>query len=342
MKMTKTLAWALLLAPALALAEPKTPDDWYKEGETQYNIGKFDAAVEAFKKGFELETNETKRPAYLFNVAQAYRQAKNCKDAVFFYRRYLALKDNDKVKPLSEKKRAEIDKIIEELDECAKQQEALTKKPPVNEPDHGTPVKPPVVAVVPTPEHHDDDGGDVTKPAPMPAPKLISVRALVGAAKISTGDLDVPVRTSLGLIGGYPLALNEQLTLELGAAFVFSPISYSTGNASGSAQLISALANVGASYVVADRISVRGDVGLGALVFSGVSGSPFTNGAATTGALTMFGLRLGVSGDYAITPNLVATIAPLAFSYSPAKAGLRADITSITQLQFMLGLGYRM
>ena len=116
----------------------------------------------------------------------------------------------------------------------------------------------------------------------------------------------------------------------------------SSGNTSGSAQLISALANVGASYLVADRMSVRGDVGLGALVFSGVSGSPFTGGAPTTGALTMLEVRIGVSGDYAITQNLVATVVPLAFSYSPAKSGLRADITSITQLEFMLGLGYRM
>ena len=56
----------------------------------------------------------------------------------------------------------------------------------------------------------------------------------------------------------------------------------------------------------------------------------------------MLEVRIGVSGDYAITQNLVATVVPLAFSYSPAKSGLRADITSITQLEFMLGLGYRM
>ena len=341
MKMTKTLAWALLLAPALALAEPKTPDDWYKEGETQYNIGNFDGAVDAFKKGFELETNETKRPAYLFNVAQAYRQAKNCKDAVFFYRRYLALKDNDKVKPLSEKKRQEVDKIIEELDDCVKQQQVPVTRPPEKAPDP-VPVKPVVVATVPPPEPHDD-GGDVTKTAPVGQPKVISVRALAGGAKIGTGDLEVPIQASLGVIGGYPLAIDDKLTLELGAAFLFSPVPYSNSpGMSGSAQLISALANVGASYAVAEKISVRGDLGLGALVFSGVSESPFTGGKPTTGALTMFEVRIGASADYAITRNLIATVAPIAFSWSPAKAGLRADITSITRLELMLGLGYRM
>ena len=76
----KSLVCALLLAPALALAQPKSADDWYKEGETQYNLGNFDKAVEAFKQGFALETVDCKKPAYLYNVAQAYRQVKNCKE----------------------------------------------------------------------------------------------------------------------------------------------------------------------------------------------------------------------------------------------------------------------
>jgi outer membrane protein assembly factor BamD (BamD/ComL family) len=59
----------------LALAQPKTPDDWYKEGETQYNLGNFEKAADAFKQGYSLETIENKKPAYLFNVAQAYRRA---------------------------------------------------------------------------------------------------------------------------------------------------------------------------------------------------------------------------------------------------------------------------
>ena len=35
---------------------------------------------------------ESKKPAYLYNVAQAYRQGGKCKDAAFFYKRYLSLK----------------------------------------------------------------------------------------------------------------------------------------------------------------------------------------------------------------------------------------------------------
>ena len=77
------------------------------------------------------------------------------------------------------------------------------------------------------------------------------------------------------------------------------------------------------------------------LFMGGASKSPFTSGAETTGALAMFHVRVGVSADYEITPNLIATL-PLAFSYSPAKDGLADDISSITAFDFMVGIGYRM
>ena len=51
----RALVVAAVLAPALALAQPKTADEWYKEGETQYNLGDFDKAAEAFKQGFQTQ-----------------------------------------------------------------------------------------------------------------------------------------------------------------------------------------------------------------------------------------------------------------------------------------------
>jgi hypothetical protein len=86
---------------------------------------------------------------------------------------------------------------------------------------------------------------------------------------------------------------------------------------------------------------VRGDLGVGALFFTNASGSPFTEGAPTSGALTMFHIRVGIGADYAITPNVLATVMP-AFSYSPPKSGLDPSITAITAIDFMVGLGYRM
>jgi hypothetical protein len=355
-RITSLLIGVLLLAPALASAEPKTPEEWYRAGETQYNLGNFTGAIEAFKKAFELETVDSKKSAYLYNIAQAYRYAKDCSNAQFFYKRFLALRDTDK--PLEPKKRAEIEARIKELEDCARQQEAIKNKPPDNlkpdDPSDGKSSgagktepgnKGPDVAVKKDP-NGDGDGGDgdgltVRRPVEE-APRLVSVRLVGGGAKISAGDLDVPIQATGALIGGYPITI-DKLLVEVGAGFTFTPVPFEgLMMASKTAQLIGLVANVGATYTVVPKLGVRGDLGLGVQWFNGVGESPFTNNAPTSGALPMFHLRVGVSADYAITPNFVATIAPLAFSYSPPAAGLRDDIKSIRALDFMVGLGYRM
>jgi len=358
MKRLISLVCASLLLPGLAAAQNKSADDYYKEGETKYNLGDFPGAVEAFKKGFEVEPVESKKAAYLFNVAQAYRMAKDCTQAQFFYKRYLALKDNDTKKPLKPEKRQEIEDRIKELDDCAKQQEAIKNRPPDKNPDTptGNPTGTGTGTGTPTGTgtgkqvagggdgdgDGDGDGGDITKGTTIERPHTISVRAFGGAAKLSTGDLDVPVQATFGLLAGYPLALSDQLILDLGAGFTFTPVPYESMGMSESGKMLGAFANVGATFLVTPKIGLRGDLGLGGLFFSGVSNSPFTDYQETTGALTMFHLRVGASADFAVTPNVIITAMPIAFSYSPAHNGLREDIKSITAIDFMVGLGYRM
>jgi len=342
--MKRTVIASILLASALAFAQPKSADDWYKEGDTQYNLGAFDKAVEAFKKGFELEPDDSKKSAYLFNIAQSYRQLNNCKDSQFFYKRYLAFKDADTKKPLAADRRKEIEDRVRELEECARQQTAIASKPPVGNPDNTPPIKPDRTKVgVVTPP----DGGEIKEgPKVAGPPKIISVRLVGGGSKLSTGGLDVPIQATGALLAGYPLALDEKLTLELGASFTFTPVPFEDAMAnSKSASMTSVMANVSAAYQVAPKFSLRGDLGLGLLLFSGVSESPFTDFAETTGTLSMPHVRIGISGDYAITPNVIATLTPFAFSFSPGKDGLRVegeDISSITAIDFMVGVGYRM
>ena len=192
----------------------------------------------------------------------------------------------------------------------------------------------------------DDDKGSITKGATAEQPSVLTVRVLGGAAKVSAGDLTVPMRFTGGLFGGYPLAINQQLTLELGAGLEYQPAAYQNveTNSSQSASFVTVLANVGVLYAVAPKIGIRADVGLGVLAVSGLEmGNPFTmNGAATSGALTMFALRFGLSADYAVTPNVFVTAAPFAFAYSPAKSGFLDSISAITRIDFMVGVGYRM
>jgi tetratricopeptide (TPR) repeat protein len=350
MKRMITVAGAALFAASLARAQPKTADEWDKEGETQYSLGNFDGAAEAFKKAFEVEN----KPNYLYNVAQAYRQGNKCKEAQFFYKRFLDLKDADTAKPLTPARRAEVEGFINDLEECIKRQAAISSKPPTGtQPtergsgsDAGSGSGKRVGSAGSGSGSDDDDDTHVTKTTAGP-PKLISARLEGGASKINTGSLDVPIQATGALIAGYPLAVIPQLTLDLGVAFTFTPVPFenSVTHESKSASFIALLANVGASYEVIPKLSLRGDVGVGLLLFSGLDemGNPFTqNGAATSGALGMFHLRVGASADYAITPNVIATVTPIAFSYSPPKAGLKDDIKSITRLDFMLGLGYRM
>lgn len=354
MKRTWTITSACLLASSLAWAQPKTPDELYREGENQYNLGNFDKAVESFKAGFELETVESKKSAYLFNIAQSYRQMKECVQAQFFFKRFISMKEADRAKPLKPAMRAQVEKWIAELDGCAREQreqeearKAAAAKAAADKP--ADPAKPeqPTVAAKPDPTDGDDDGdgdGDgISRTLTGPAGP-VAVRLSGGGAKLSTGDLTVPVQATAALVGGYPLRLSDKLTLEVGGAFTLTPVAYRDAvmDESRTAQLIGALANAGATYEVAPKIGVRGDLGLGLLFFGNAGGSPFTNYNPTSGALAMFHVRAAVSGDYAITPNLVATVTPVAFSFSPAKAGLREDISSITAIDFMVGIGYRM
>jgi tetratricopeptide (TPR) repeat protein len=371
-----TLAGASLIAPHTAAAQSAsaqaTAEDYYTKGDTAYNLGRYADAADWFTKAYEAWP----QPEFLYNIAQSYRLGGNCKQALHFYKRFKSLKEKDKEAPLSKKKLKEIDGFIKTLTSCAETADDIGDQPPdgIDHPvDHTTdpvdhtndhPVDHtndhtndhPVDHTTDPVDHtnddvatdddaddadeddvDDDDDEGVEETGTFGA-KLVSVRATGGVALIDAGDNnDIPVQPAFVLDIGYPLAAGP-VNLDVGAAVSFSPIPY--GNAT--ASLLGLLANVGVTYPVTEQIGVRADVGLGLLTFNGLEeGNPFTmGGVGTDGALGMFNARFAIAGDYAITDNIIATVTPFAFAYSPAKAGL--DMSSLTQMQFMLGLGYRM
>jgi tetratricopeptide (TPR) repeat protein len=88
--LTMLLFVAMSLAGAVAHAAPtreqlRKAEEHYEKGQTHYDLGEFDDAIAEFKAAYEL----SRAPALLFNIAQAYRLAKNYEQAVFFYRSYL-------------------------------------------------------------------------------------------------------------------------------------------------------------------------------------------------------------------------------------------------------------
>ncbi|HEY4239038.1 MAG TPA: hypothetical protein VGM88_04450 [Kofleriaceae bacterium] len=339
-----------LLVAGIALADPpKSADDWYKEGETQYNLGDFQKAVDAFKQGFSVETVDSKKPAYIYNIAQSYRLAKDCSNSQFFYKRYLSLKDADTAKPLSQKKRDEVDNWIKEAQECMDKQTALQSKQPSQtmNPSDATkpePVEPKKVATNGTDAATgDDEPTTIEKHADNGQPHVLAVRLVGGGSKVSFGGgVSSKFGGTGGLIIGYPIAVSDQFVIEIGGALTVTPASFSgdTGGSS-SVQLYGAMLNGGFEYWAAPKVGIRADVGVGALLLNGAGDTALTMGANTTGgALAMLHVRGGLSADYAVTPNLVITVAPIAFGYSPAKSGLVGS--TITELDFMVGVGYRM
>jgi tetratricopeptide (TPR) repeat protein len=343
MKRKISLLCALMLAPTLALAQPKTPGEWFREGENQYNLGNFAEAVKAFKEGFSLEPVEGKKAVYLYNVAQSYRQMKDCSNAQFFYKRFLALKDNDTSRPLEPQVRKDVEDRIKELEACAREQEAIAKRPPDAQikPEETKPDPNAKVAVV-TPEGPEEDPEDGVTKTYEGQPRLVSARIAIGGTKMGVGSLSVPISPTFAITGGYPIPLNEKMMADVGLTIGYARVKWDameTTGQTGAASFTAVLANGGVTYGVAPKMAVRGDLGLGVLFVGNVSDSPFTEGASTDGgALTLFHVRAAAAFDYEIQPNLVATV-PLAFGFSPKKDGLAGNVVSF---DFMVGIGYRM
>ncbi len=143
---------ASLCAPLVARAQRRPEDERespealaaraaYEDGVARYNIGEFDAAIDAFKKAYLL----TRRAGLLFNIAQAYRQkgAGSCALSLRFYRAYLREKPGAP-------DRADVEARMAELEGCARREEAAAAPvPQAARPPAGETVPPPASSTEP-------------------------------------------------------------------------------------------------------------------------------------------------------------------------------------------------
>jgi tetratricopeptide (TPR) repeat protein len=350
MRANLTIVVMLLLALAPA-ARGQTADSaeqrslaHYQKGVTAYDLGKFDEAVEEFQKAYEIRPTA----AYLYNIAQAYRQKGDAARAVFFYRRYLQ-------KAPDAKNREVVEKRIGELEELARKQEESKSSPPNSlEGDKGETSEPapapasaepppaPVAAAPASPAvGADDTAAEVTAAAPRgQSVALLSIEA--GPAFVALGDgPSVPVQVSLRAGAAYTLHLGG-VALDLGAAATLTPLPFETleRTSSGTAMLIGALANAGARLAVARKLSLRGELGAGVAVFTGLANrNPFTDAGAESGAVLLPHVRVAGGLDYALSPSLLITVTP-AFAWSSGHDSLDDRISAITRLDVLLGVGY--
>jgi hypothetical protein len=313
----------------------------YQKGVTAYDLGKFDEAVQAFQKAYEIKPT----PAYLYNIAQAYRQKGDASKAVFFYKRYLQ-------KAPDAKNRDVVERRIAELEELAKKQEESKTKPPNSlDGEKGTESPPPEPPPAPrTVVAQAPPAGEETSPSPettvssaaTPGPSVARLALEAGTAFVSLGDgPDVPVQLSIRAGGAYTLHFGS-LALDLGAAGTLVPVPFETLDraSTGTAMLIGLLANAGVRAPVASGLELRGELGAGVVLMSGlVAGNPFTEGGAESGMLAMPHVRVAGGLDYAVAQDLMLTLTP-AFGWSAAAADLDSKISSIIRFDVLLGVAY--
>lgn len=396
------------------LKPPATKDprerakEFYVRARKNYDLGKFRRAVALFTRAYE----ELADPAFLFNIAQSYRQLDDCKQALFFYKRYMSVQ-----KDIPPDNKRDVEGHIASLEICVKNQVDIRNRPPDgtappdlgggNNTGGGTGNTGGGGGTGNTgggntgggggdtaggagntggggggsgggdtgggdrvagggdlggggggddgggddgggDDGGGDDGGGGEQPGTTAAkPSKIALFARGGGAKVSAGDLPFPaLLAAISITAGYPIAVGDKLALDVGAGFGFTPVPWSGAmNESGTASLTTIAAHVGATYEVAPKIGLRGELDVGVTLFGGLDeGNPFTlGGAAPSGALTMLNVRAGLAGEYAITPAVSAVVTPIAFAFSPAKADTFVPgVDSFTRLEFLVGLGYRM
>jgi hypothetical protein len=342
------VAVALASASSVAHADRAKAKAYYDDAEKQYNLGKFDSAVDLYTKAYE----EWPEPGFLFNIAQAYRQAGNCKQALFFYKRFLSLKSADQSKPIAPGLRTEVEARIGELEECVKR-EIASKPPEANmNPDGAqggqqTATAPGATQV----GSGGDDDEDAAIVEPLPAayaqPTTVIVRAAGGGSQLLVPGLDkpglVPLQFGFALTAGYPVPVAEKVTLDFGATFNFMPIPIAVPDSEDDrniATLFGFLANAGATIAVSPKFGLHFDVGLGLVHLGGLEkNSSLTD--TMTDSTNMFAFRLGVSGEYSLTPNVFGTLTLPAITVSPAGSGLHDDANLVMRFDFLVGMGYR-
>jgi iron complex outermembrane receptor protein len=115
---------ALCSIPARAIADAgadarKEAKRHYDAGETHFRLGELDQAISEWRQSFEL----SRVPLLLYDIAQAYRQKGDSKQALFFYQQYLSVAPTGENHDVAEKR-------IEELKQAiAAEQKAQTAPP---------------------------------------------------------------------------------------------------------------------------------------------------------------------------------------------------------------------
>jgi tetratricopeptide (TPR) repeat protein len=338
-------AIAVLVCPRPVQAQP-APDDQselgviYRKGKTAYDLGNFEEAIKYFKQAYALQPHE----AHLYNIAQAYRQAGDCRNALFFYKRYVSV-GGEKARHYEV-----VQRRIKELTSSCKVIDDMKNEPPLDsmEPGRGENAGA---------EGAGADAGGATTTAPPPGgaggsvleegeQSVLAASLELGPAILDLGGLDFSGAQLSGSAGvGYPLRFGK-IGLTLGGLVTYTRVPWVNEQAAvdveGVSHFIGLLGNVGGRYWVLDKLAARLELGAGLLLLSGLARNNvfIPEGTMATSALGMFQVRASVGAEYSLTENILLTVSPFIVSYSPPDDGLRAEIDKLVRFDFTIGLGY--
>ncbi len=347
-----------LLASFLAFGAPARADDagtareLFTQGNTFYDLGQFDKAIDAWQRGYQLKND----PGFLYNIGQAYRTMGDAEKAIFFYKRYL-------INAPKAKNHSEVEQKIEALQKQVDERQAppsglapaATGSAPVESapsPTAPPPAPPPPPASAPAPVP--------ARPAPVataPAAAPAAVHAVAGAEPARPFDLGVSLgfdtwssglRThaqpsfAFALDGGYTFGTPAaRVRFRLGAIVSYTFLKENAWTDT----FLSFLVDPTVVVRVTDRARVSADLGLGWVAITGlqptstlltlqkppevykIDGSGVPRGV----------LRFGVAGEYDLMPGLSVFVWP-AVASSPKTGKFYG---SLTRVEVLFGAAYR-
>jgi hypothetical protein len=353
----------LVLTAALLSASPARAEDaekareLYRQGSKYYDVGQFDKAIESWQQAYDQKPD----PSFLYNIAQAYRQKEDSKQAIFFYKSYLR---NSPKAPNRAEVQQRIDSLQRQLDAGGKSSPPTGSGPgPSSQnPPPATTAPPSVVVSPPTPVTPAGLGaGSPTQPPPPafgdpsqyamgvgpesvtavagPLPeKRLDVAAALGFDTWSaglSGSADPSLAFTLG--AGYTFGSSSTVRFRLGGLFGYTFLSETNGRKT----FLSFLIDPGLEIRLAPRWYLTGDVGLGVLAIAGLEPTSALLEKGTTlminGTQGLFLARLGAGVHFRINRELSVFLSP-AVANSPKKPHF---YEAISRVELLFGLALR-
>lgn len=169
----------VMLCSATASAQQK-PDVSALEasGNKHFELAEYDAAISDFKEAFRVSDE----PGFLYNIAQAYRLERNCRESAIFYKNYLRRVPNAP-------NAAKVRERITEMEKCAETQPVAP----------ATPVQTTPTTTAQTPPPAGLEAKDEPEPAPAPNPRAWMKWA--GIASLGVGAISGGLAIKFALDG---------------------------------------------------------------------------------------------------------------------------------------------